>query len=40
MCFFEDVLVLKQEISHLLDFDQVAYKIYHENIEDNFSLKI
>ena len=34
-CFFKDVLVSKQKISYLLDFDQIAY-IYHENIKDKF----
>ena len=30
-CFLKDVLVSKQKISYLLDFDQIVY-IYHENI--------
>ena len=34
-CFLKDVLVLKQKISYVLDFDQIVY-IYHENIEDKF----
>ena len=37
-CFLKDVLVLKQKISYLLDFDQIV-SIYHENnenIEDKF----
>ena len=41
-CFLKDVLVLKQKISYLLDFDQIV-SIYHENnenIEDKFPLKI
>ena len=34
-CFLKDVLVSKQKILHLLDFDQIVY-IYHENIEGKF----
>ena len=34
-CFLKEFLVSKQEISYLLDFDQIVY-IYHENIEDKF----
>ena len=37
-CFLKDVLVLKQKISYLLNFDQIVY-IYHENIEDKFPKK-
>ena len=33
--FLKDVLVSKQKISNLHDFDQIVY-IYHENIEDKF----
>ena len=32
-CFLKDVLISKQKISYLLDFDQIV-NIYHENIED------
>ena len=32
MCFLKDVLVSKQKILYLLDFDQIIY-IYHENID-------
>ena len=35
MCFLENVLVSKQKISYLLEFDEIVY-IYHENIEDKF----
>ena len=38
-CLLKDVLVSKQKISLLLDFDQVVH-IYHENIVDKFPLKI
>ena len=31
-CFLKDVLVSKQKILYLLDFDQIIY-IYHENID-------
>ena len=34
-CFLKNVLVSKQKISPLLDFDQIVY-IHHENIEDKF----
>ena len=34
-CFLKDVLVSKQKILHLLDFDQIVY-IYHEDIKDKF----
>ena len=39
-CFSKDILVSKQKILYVVDFDQIIY-IYHENIEDNFlkSLK-
>ena len=33
--FLKDVLVSKQNISYLLDFDQIVY-IYNGNIEDKF----
>ena len=35
MCFLEDVLVSKQKISYLVDFDEIIY-MYQENIEDKF----
>ena len=34
-CFLEDVLVSKQKISYLVDFDEIIY-IYQENIVDKF----
>ena len=34
-CFLKDVLVSKQMISYMIDFDQVVY-VYNENIEDKF----
>ena len=34
-CFITDVLVSKQKISYLLDFDQIAY-MYHEDVVDKF----
>ena len=37
-CFLKDVLVSKEKISYLLDFDQTAY-ICNENIEDKLPEK-
>ena len=37
--FLKDVLVAKQKVWYLLDFDQIVY-IYHEYIEEKLPQKI